>query len=289
MNRHTGAEASTCCVHSETKDQIANRPSSGQLAEDMIRAADTSARSARATAQLPLHEFDEFGAEPARIVHKRGLQKKVNRQSCAKATGIVDSEGLGESILVVAGEVDPRVRRIIPQPATFDLNTGEAYPTKRALFEALEGKRYRPWIYTPDFLFELTSGERVFVEGKHTWWIGTSQTFGSVLGAMFELGHRVVVVTERQFSRALHHNLRVLRGLPGECLEPSKLDMMNAAAAESFSAGAARRSFGLTRSEVCMAVKNGALATDLTFAALSDRTRLVRAYGDLAHLQVMPL
>ncbi|MEO3476197.1 hypothetical protein AAFO90_00820 [Phaeobacter sp. CAU 1743] len=71
--------------------------------------------------------------DPARTIYKRGLQKKVNRQACRKAMGIIDTESLGESIIVVAAEVDPRVRRIFPQPTTFDLHTGEAYPTKTAL------------------------------------------------------------------------------------------------------------------------------------------------------------
>lgn len=231
----------------------------------------------------------EVNDDPARTIYKRGLQKKVHRLSCRKAVGILDAEALGESIILVAGEIDPRVRSISSQPVTFDLNTGEAYPTKAALFEALQGKRYKPWIYTPDFLFELISGEKVFVEGKHSRWLQSSETFGSVRRAMFELGHRLSVVTEREFSRALHRNLRILRTLQDRTLDAAKRSLLKSTAPDHFSAGAARRLLGFTQTEVCVALLEGCLKTDLARTPLSDRTKLSRADGDVTHLQVLPL
>ena len=234
-------------------------------------------------------EDDTIGSDPARTIYRRGLQKKVNRQACRKASGIIDTESVGESIIVVAGEVDPRVRRIIPQPATFDLNTGETYPTKTALAEALHGRRYKPWVYTPDFLFELVDGGSLYVEGKHTRWIQENPKFSLVLGAMEELGHRLRLVTEKAFTPALHQNLRSLRALRNRQLEASRRAWVIAHAPDSFAFGHAQSALGLRRSEVYAALFEGILATDLSLAPFGDRTKLVRVEDDLRHLELLPL
>lgn len=286
MNRHPLAEAAIRRDHSKTNNQKASQPSSERLSQSVQASGGMLSPSIQAKPRGAPHEC---GDEPARTIYKRGLQKKVHRLSCGKAVGVVDTEALNESIILVAGEIDPRVRWITSQPVTFDLNTGEAYPTKAALFDALQGKRYKPWIYTPDFLFELISGEKIFVEGKHTKWLQTSQTFGLVRRAMFELGHRLSVVTEREFSRALQRNLRILRALEDRALDPAKRALLKSATPDQFSAGVARRIFGLTQTEVCTALLEGRLRTDLARTPLSDRTRLSLADGDVTHLQVLPL
>ncbi|WP_305969675.1 MULTISPECIES: hypothetical protein [unclassified Mameliella] len=226
---------------------------------------------------------------PARTIYKRGLQKKVNRQACRKAMGIIDTESLGESIIVVAAEVDPRVRRVFPQPTTFDLHTGEAYPTKTALTEAVHGTRYKPWVYTPDFLFELVNGQTVFVEGKHSRWLRSNPEFSRLVAAMEQLGHRLTLVTEKMFTRADHRNLRILRALPNRSLEPAIRELIETQFPRSVSFGEAQRSFGLTRAEVYAALFQGLLATDLSRAPFSDRTKLLRVGGDVSHLEVLPL
>ncbi|TMV14924.1 hypothetical protein [Arenibacterium halophilum] len=136
--------------------------------------------------------FDADGkySDPARTIDKRGLQKKVNRQTSGKACGIVDTESELESIILIAADLDPRVRGVFPQPCTFDLNTGEAYPSKQALMDALHGTRYRPWCYTPDFLLQLVDGSKVFIEGKHTRFLEGHPTFSAVPIAMADYGHR---------------------------------------------------------------------------------------------------
>ncbi|WP_370046805.1 MULTISPECIES: hypothetical protein [Salipiger] len=227
--------------------------------------------------------------DPARTIYKRGLQKKVNRQACRKATGIIDTESLGESIIVVAAEVDPRVRRIFPQPMTFDLHTGEAYPTKAALTEAVHGTRYKPWIYTPDFLFELVNGQTVFVEGKHSRWLRSNPEFSRLAAAMEQLGHRLTLVTEKMFTRADHRNLRILRALPNRSLEPAIREVIETQFPRSVSFGEAQWTFGLTRAEVYAGLFHGLLATDLSLAPFGDRTKLVRVDGDVSHLEVLPL
>lgn len=203
--------------------------------------------------------------------------------------GIIDTESLGESIIVVAAEVDPRVRRIFPQPTTFDLHTGEAYPTKTALTEAVHGTRYKPWVYTPDFLFELVNGQTVFVEGKHSRWLRSNPEFSRLAAAMEQLGHRLTLITEKMFTRADHRNLRILRALPNRSLEPEIREFIETQFPRSVSFEEAQRSFGLTRAEVYAALFQGLLATDLSLAPFSDRTKLLRVDGNVSHLEVLPL
>lgn len=203
--------------------------------------------------------------------------------------GIIDTESLGESIIVVAAEVDPRVRRIFPQPTTFDLHTGEAYPTKTALTEAVHGTRYKPWVYTPDFLFELVNGQTVFVEGKHSRWLRSNPEFSRLAAAMEQLGHRLTLITEKMFTRADHRNLRILRALPNRSLEPAIRELIETQFPRSVSFEEAQRSFRLTRAEVYAALFQGVLATDLSLAPFSDRTKLLRVDGDVSHLEVLPL
>tara|TARA_R110002072_G_scaffold48323_4_gene131905 strand:+ start:3132 stop:3842 length:711 start_codon:yes stop_codon:yes gene_type:complete len=232
---------------------------------------------------------DHIHNDPARTIYKRGLQKKVNRQACRKAAGIVDTECNGESIIVVAAEVDPRVRRLAPQPVTFDLNTGESFSKKSDLKEAVLGTRYKPWAYTPDFIFQLVNGQYVYVEGKHSHWFRSNLEFSRVARAMGELGHRLILVTETTFTRAHHRNLRILRTLQNRHLTPERHAWIDTQFPQSLSFGEARRSFGVTGSEICAALFEGLIATDLSLTALGDRTKLVRADGDVSHLQVLPL
>lgn len=153
---------------------------------------------------------DEFD-DPARDIYKRGMKKKVNRQGGAKVSGIKDMESMLESNILVAGHIDPRVRRISPQPVTFDLNTGKRYSSRDDVVDEFKGTRYKPWIYTPDFWFELHNSEGVFVEGKHERWLESSPRFADVVEAMTGLGHRLVVVTNKAFPKDLEHNLRLLK------------------------------------------------------------------------------
>ena len=234
-------------------------------------------------------EDDMIEGKPARTIYKRGLQKKVNRQACRKAKGIIDTECNGESIIVVAAEVDPRVRRIVPQPVTFDLNTGEAYATKAALTQAHHGTRYKPWIYTPDFLFEMVSGRNVFVEGKHSLWLRKNPRFDLVKEAMAELGHRLTVVTEEMFTPAHHRNLRILRTISARQLQPERRAWLEGHLPEELSFRQAQWLFNMTHSEVYAALFDGLLATDLSLAPFADRTRLVRVSGDVSHLEVLSL
>ncbi|MEO3476193.1 hypothetical protein AAFO90_00800 [Phaeobacter sp. CAU 1743] len=158
-----------------------------------------------------------------------------------------------------------------------------------ALTEAVHGTRYKPWVYTPDFLFELVNGQTVFVEGKHSRWLRSNPEFSRLAAAMEQLGHRLTLVTEKTFTRADHRNLRILRALPNRSLEPAIRELIETQFPRSVSFGEAQRSFGLTRAEVYAGLFQGLLATDFSRAPFSDRTKLLRVDGDVSHLEVLPL
>ena len=153
----------------------------------------------------------EEGLDPSRIIHKRGMQKKINRQSGSKLVGIGDTESVNESLTMIAGHVDYRVSRIYPQPFTFDLNTGEAYDRKDTLIEEFRGTGYKPWIYTPDFLFQLIDGREVVVETKHERWLSDNPGFYDVIKSVDDHGYEIILVTDRMFTHAFSHNIRKLK------------------------------------------------------------------------------
>ncbi|MGI3169909.1 hypothetical protein ACRARG_12190 [Pseudooceanicola sp. C21-150M6] len=67
---------------------------------------------------------------PARKVHKRSDQKKVNQIAGAKMAGVQQTESMNESNVVMAGAIDPRVAIVKAKPCTFDLNTARRFGTR---------------------------------------------------------------------------------------------------------------------------------------------------------------
>jgi hypothetical protein len=231
---------------------------------------------------------DDKYNDPARTIYKRGLQKKVNRQTSGKAFGIVDTESELESITLIAADLDPRVRRVRPQPCTFDLNTGDAYPSKQALMDAVRGTRYKPWCYTPDFLLELVDGSKVFVESKHTRFLERHPTFSAVPIAMADYGHRYAIVTERMLPRPLQRNLRTLKVSP---TVPLSADQRSWLIDDCPSSLLFREieDLGFGRNSVYTAIREGYLAAALDQKPFNDRTVLAHSAGSTAHLEVLPL
>ncbi|WP_375173932.1 hypothetical protein [Pseudooceanicola sp.] len=231
---------------------------------------------------------DDMSHGPSRTIHRRGYQKKVNRQLSLKANALVDTESALESIILIAADLDPRVCRVYPQPCTFELNTGESFPTQKALNDAVGGSDYKPWKYTPDFLFELVDGSRIFVEGKHTRLIEKDPDFRKVPVAMVALGHRHTVVTERFFSRAFERNLRTLKTAPRGYLNDDQrawlLDDCPSCLTFREIEG-----LGFDRNSVHAAIRDGYLCAPLERAPFNDQTVLSPTGGDTSYLEVLPL
>lgn len=232
---------------------------------------------------------DKYEDEPARRVQKRGDQKKVNRQAAGKVRGIVQTESMLESNILIAGEIDPRVDWMVPQPVTFDVNTGEVYSTKKAMFEAHSGNAYKPRAYTPDFRFDLSNGRQVFVEGKHTHWLKKHPEFEDVLSLMKSLGHRFLVVTEEAFSPALQRNLRMLKAHPTEeiCTDLQATIMKSLPTPKQ--ASDVMQSFGLRQSDLLTGLLSGLFSTDLRDAPLGPKSMLQLGHGETSHLEVLAL
>lgn len=232
---------------------------------------------------------DEYDDEPARRVQKRGDQKKVNRQAASKVRGIVQTESMLESNILIAGDIDPRVDWMVPQPVTFDLNTGDVYSTKKAMFEAHAGHAYKPRAYTPDFRFDLRNGRQVFVEGKNTRWLKKHPQFEDVTTLMKSLGHRLLVVTEEVFPRELQRNLRMLKIHEPKHICPALQAAIVGSLVGPQSAAGITRRFGLDNDDLYSGLLSGLFAADLSRVALGPKMTLELAHGKTTHLEVLAI
>lgn len=230
---------------------------------------------------------DDDGTNPSREIYKRGVQKKVNRQAGSKIRGVRDTESMLESNIMIAGHVDPRVRWIYPQPVSFDLNTGKTYTDRQGLVDEFRGTGYQPWIYTPDFRFELHDGSSLYVEGKHEFWLKKSGGFSDVLEAMFEYGHKIVLATNETFPRELERNIRLLK---------LRMERSDHACAEErvFSFSGQRRAadlmkqYDLRQSDLLDAILHGTLRADLK-NVLGPGSLFDTGDGSKSHLEVLPI
>jgi hypothetical protein len=234
--------------------------------------------------------FDDDGTplEPARQIHKRGKQKKVNQVAGRKLDGVHQTESFLESNIVMAGEIDPRVVSIRTQPCTFDLNTGRRYPTRNAAQQAGTKGVYRPRIYTPDILFTLSSGAEVFVEGKHTKWLAKRPEYEDDLAALREVGHHVVLVTEKAFSPALVRNIRMLKSYGSKEPSAENVRAMRAALAKPMRIADLMTSARVAQSDVLAGVVSGILRFDLAGPAIGPRS-MVELATSMSHLEILEI
>lgn len=227
-------------------------------------------------------------APPSRPVHRHGLQKKYNLVGGPKLDGARQTEVVLESNTAVAGQIDPRVARIQPQPVTFDLNTGRCYSRRTDLVSGNRAGGYKPWVYTPDFQFTLTDRSLVFIECKHTYWLRKNPEWLRVPKAMRRLGHRFVLVTDKLFSEALVRNLRVLLTTPPDTnltnVRNATGNLIGAVSAEALMA-----THNITKAQIFAGLLAGILTTDLSALPLGPKTSISPANGDKSHLEVLPL
>lgn len=234
--------------------------------------------------------FDDDGTPPApaREIFKRGKQKKVNYVTGKKLTGVQQTESLLESNIVMVGEIDPRVELIRTQPCTFDLNTGRRYPTRKAAEEAGRKGAYKPRIYTPDTLFTLNSGAEVYVEGKHTKWLADKPDYLDDLEMLREVGHRVLLVTERAFSPTLVRNVRLLKPYVSRPPSADTVSMMQAALTEPICIGDLVAATGVTQPEVLSGIACGIIRFDLASPALGPRS-IIELATSTSHLEIFAI
>lgn len=110
----------------------------------------------------------------ARPLGVRGHQKRSHLVASSKAGGATFVESGDEGTTMLALQVDPTVVSIHPQPFTVRVDPSKVFLTRSEEVRAGPRARSAPVdveapqgsIYTPDFLFELTTAQAWVVEPK---------------------------------------------------------------------------------------------------------------------------
>lgn len=244
--------------------------------------------------------------DTARPLGVRGHQRKSRLIAVNKSDGAMFVESRHEHITALALDIDPRTKHISPQPFTLRLDLERLFATKKEALKATPriskkrrdaGSTYKiESIYTPDFLVELSSPTPLVVECKTGFQAKKLQVElirrGQILS---NLGYRYQVISTEQLDyKGLHVNLVNLRDAihypPNEEIKQGYLGAL-----ERF---ASRRNGPFPASEIRRIVPDqvlylglayGVIACDLRSGHISNETIVWRAYGDLAHLQLLNL
>lgn len=237
----------------------------------------------------------------ARPLGVRGHQKPSYVIASHKAGGAVFVEVPAESTTLLALEVDPRVVSISTQPFTVRLDSGQLYPTRAEALSA-EPRSQRSSrtddppqerIYTPDFHALLATQQEWAVESKSAREV---QNLAAVLarrGAVInELGFHFLVVASNELDQfGLHVNLVNLRdAMKHQRSNDTRVSMEQlghvvSAQQEEFTLGDVRAQ--LSDLSIYLGLVSGVIACDLRSGHIGMTTVLRKAYGDLAHLQLL--
>ena len=226
---------------------------------------------------------------PARQVHRHGLQKKVNKIAGEKLSGVQQTESVLESNVAVAAHIDPRVRRVVPQPCTFDLNTGRIYPSKAALFEACREMRYKPAPYTPDFRLHLVDGTQLFVEAKICRQLERHPEVRERVAAVAGIGWRIALVTERDLPEPLVRNIRLLKPIAPSVPSADEKETILRELAQPLPFQLVLNRTGATQGQVLAWIRSGVLRVDLSAGRLGPKSVVAWSKGSSRHLEVLPL
>ncbi|MDV7144761.1 hypothetical protein R3X27_18930 [Tropicimonas sp. TH_r6] len=226
---------------------------------------------------------------PAREVSGPGKQKKGVFAHLPKAKGLIETEVVNEMTCGYCLALDPRIVSFRPQPCTFDMSTGRAYPTKKELFSLFKGTGHSPIPYTPDFEAKTKNNRRVFFEVKHMFFLKRNADTLLLPECFQEFGCRLVVVTNELLNKALEHNLRVLRSYYGQAPTPETLQKLAATPDKKIRLQELSGVVGIPDDEIMRAVLSGQLSVDLR-AARIGRMSLATVVGqDKSHLEILPL
>jgi hypothetical protein len=226
-----------------------------------------------------------IGFEPARIIYKRGFQKKYNQVAGEKIDGVQITEGELESNIGEAAGLDPRVERILHQPCVFELNSGRWYRSREHLAHH-HGSKAKT--YTPDYLFVLKNAGHCFVEGKHTGLISKSEAFRKKIQRVKELGLPFCLITEEFFSEDFVRNIRMLRPYAHKILSIESMRKVETFTAQERSIGELRAE-GLSQFELMTGIARGLLKINMRAGALGPHTMVSRSHRSTAHLEILPL
>lgn len=234
-------------------------------------------------------KIDPEARPTARRIQKRGKVQKAHHLAGGKARGIVQVESLIEVDCLNLCSLDPRVQEIHPQPATFDLNTGQPFATKEELLACYQGTGYEPRVYTPDFKVVLIDGTIFFLEAKSKYTLSKKPEFLEYPSIFESFGQLLLLITEDEISVELKENLRLLRPYIGRSMSEGLLPRLEALASSRFTYREAISELGFTQGELFTAILTGHLYLDLHSTALKKDTELLVCKGCTKHLELLPL
>ncbi|GAA5175570.1 hypothetical protein GCM10025771_08110 [Niveibacterium umoris] len=215
-----------------------------------------------------------------------------------KASGIIALESRLERTAVQLADVDPNVRRVVAQPFTLDVETGQIFTTREALQTAREARKKTEATkrdYTPDFNFGLVWRE-VAVEAKDERFFGDAEYWKKVERAAHILrtagrGFAVVCFSRKELD-ALEWNAAVLtsfRHTATESLTPRGVDAIADCLAHGERPLAeVLKAAGLSVRTSPGLFLDGVLRADLKSNRISTNLIVELAHGDLSSLSLLP-
>ena len=216
---------------------------------------------------------------PARRLGVRGHQKRSMLIASHKAGGAIFVESMNEATILLALDVDPRIRTIAAQPFTLRMDLEKLFATRTEAFQhAPRARDEEPSfevIYTPDFLVKLASPTPLVIEAKSKKAMSSlDDTIRHRTSVLESLGYHYQVVSSAQVDApGLHGNLVRLRDSMQFCQTNDAaicLDDIQACLheqPEEFTLGGIR---GKTPDvNIYLAILTGALACDLRSGSFS--------------------
>ena len=226
--------------------------------------------------------------QTARLVRKFGDKKKAAHVADAKVCGIVQLESNLEASGLAVCSIDPRVRRVRPQPFTVDLLSGRKYKSKKAMIEQFSGSGYSPKPYTPDFLVSLRDGSKICLEIKHSQLIDKDPDVLDIPPVFADLGLRLVIVTEQVITEALAYNARALRPYSDQnCSDKERKEIL-LPVSRGLRIGELKKK-NISQGSIFKAILDGTVSADLQQHRLSPKTELKPAQGSTSHLEILQL
>lgn len=232
-------------------------------------------------------KIDKTGHPAARAIHTRGMRQKAHHVGSPKAQGVVQLESLLEVTFLGLCELDPRVVEVVPQPLTFDLNTGRTYRAKQDLLDQFAGTGVIPRPYTPDFRVSLICGRDVLVETKAEYFIQQDPKFAGYPEMIADFGYELHLLSEIDLTTEMQLNVKLLRQHVGKSYDLGLRDALKRLPYEDLTFRRAIQRLGCTQGDLLRALLLGHISTNMWEKVTLD-SRFVAGSTCQIHLQVLP-
>lgn len=218
---------------------------------------------------------------------------------CKKAGGIIALEAPAEKTVAQLADLDPRIVSVQAQPFTIDVLIGRIFTSREDLLAARllrEKNEVKIREYTPDFLLVTIDGRWLVIEVKLENFPGDAMYWEKIEVAKKILrmhGYEFILVTiDREPGSALTQNADLLTAFTSNYEgQISSQQIQTAQAMLEFSPkrlGEVCQTLGISLRESPTLILRGVVKLDLVSARVSAASQIANAYGDIAHLQVLP-